>query len=390
MKIFIITNIPSPYRISLFNRLNQDFEHKKWELHVVFLTKSYKRRKWEVNENEFHFNYQYLKDWHLSLGEGFSSLALSLPLILIKNRPDLIVTAGFSLASLWTLIYSKMFNIPFLIWSGETIAEDRLRKRFRWLRSILRYLLIHSASAFIAYGTRAKEYLLRWKPDPKKIFIGINTVDTEFISDRVKELRLHKNEIIVRRGIPHLNILFIGYLEKRKGVHCILEAVKRIQNEQASFHFGTHIVGSGPEEEPLKGFVKKEGLRDVYFWGFRQKEEIPEFLAFSDLLLFTSIQELYGLVPIEAMAGRVPVLCTIHAGCTVDLIEDSINGLIIDPIDVDVLANKVIYCLKNPDFLSTLAKNAEKRIVNNFSIAHSSKGFVAAMEFSLLREKYVA
>lgn len=385
MKIIIVTNIPSPYRIPLFNQIDEDFKKKNWKLHVVFLTRSYKRRKWQVNENEFHFDFEYLKDWHLALGEGFTSLALSLFNVLRKNRPNLIIVGGFSLATLWTLIYAKTFRVPFIIWSGETVAEDQSRRKFRHLRRFLRHRLIRSSSAFVAYGTEARKYLSSWKIDQKIIFTGINTVDTEFIHQRTIELRKQKQTFITDNRLPDLNILFIGHLEPRKGVGYILEAVKTIQGEPGSPIFGTHIVGSGPEEDLYKKFVEHNTLRHVYFWGFRQKEEIAEFLSISDLLLFTSTQELYGLVPIEAMAAGVPVFCSSYAGCTVDLIEHNVNGIVIDPQNTVKLAENIIYCLKNPEFMSTLAKNAETQIRSKFKISDSSRGFLEAAEYVLHR-----
>ncbi|KAB2878365.1 glycosyltransferase family 4 protein [bacterium] len=381
MKIVIITNIPSPYRIPLFNRMNEEFKSRNWALHVIFLTKSYRRRKWQINEQEFHFDFEYLRDWNLAYKEGFTSLALSLLPSLYYNRPNIIIVGGFSLATLWTLLYAKLFHIPYIIWSGETIAEDKIRSRFRSLRNILRHVQIQYAAAFVAYGTEAAKYLQRWRIKPKTIFIGTNTVDTEFIRERVRELRTRKREYIAKRKLPDLNILFVGYLENRKGVHFILEAVKAIQSDSSSPVFGTHIVGSGPEEINLKRWAEHNDLHHIYFWGFKQKEELPEFLALADLLLFTSTQELYGLVPIESMAAGVPTLCSKYAGCTIDLIEDRINGLIIDPNDVDDLKQKIIYCLKKPEFMAILAENGMNTVTQKFSIRSSVLGFEKAVRF---------
>ncbi|MBL7996234.1 glycosyltransferase family 4 protein [bacterium] len=381
MKIVIITNIPSPYRIPLFNQMHERFKSSNWKLHIIFLTKSYRRRKWQIDESEFHFDFEYLRDWNVAYKEGFTSLALSLLPSLYKNRPNMIIVGGFSLATLWTLLYAKLFHIPFIIWTGETIAEDKIRSRFRSLRHILRHLQIKSAAAFVAYGTEAAKYLQKWRIEPKQIFIGTNTVDTEFISGRVQKLRMQKRQYISERNLPDLNILFVGYLENRKGVHLLLQAVKAIQSEYGSPVFGTHIVGSGPEEINLRSWSENNDLHHIYFWGFKQKEELPEFLAFADLMLFTSTQELYGLVPIESMAAGVPTLCSKYAGCTADLIEDDINGIVIDPNDVDDLKLKIIYCLKKPEFMATLAENGMKTIDQKFSIKKSVLGFEQAIRW---------
>jgi hypothetical protein len=67
MKVMIITNIPNPYRIPLFNLLNEKL--KEWDitLRIVFGAKSSSRRKFILNFSECHFDYRILKSHKLQL-----------------------------------------------------------------------------------------------------------------------------------------------------------------------------------------------------------------------------------------------------------------------------------------------------------------------------------
>jgi glycosyltransferase involved in cell wall biosynthesis len=385
MRIFIVTNMPSPYRVPLFNRMHEEFVKLGWHLKVIFLTRSYERRKWVVNENEFKFDYTYLHGIEFVEGEAFFSLGLSLPKMFFDEQPDLVIAAGFSPAALWSHFYCLLFQKKFIIWSGETIAEAGRRIGLRFMRQWVRSILLSHAHAFVAYGVDAKKYLLSMKIPESKIFIGINTVDTESLRNATNNLRPLRVQYLSQHHLPDLNILFVGYLEKRKGVHLMLEAVKMIQETDRSLEFATHIVGSGTQENELKSFVERNTLAQVHFWGFRQKEELPQFFAISTLLIFPSTDELYGLVPIESMAAGVPVMCSVHAGCSLDLIEDGVNGILIDPYDVNALSQKLIYCLKNASDLATLITNGLSVISERFQISNSVQGFIRCADFVLKR-----
>ncbi len=382
-----MTNIPSPYRIPLFNAMNEEFLKRNWSLNIIFLTRSYRRRKWNVDESQFRFTYSYLRDIQFMRGEAFISLAFSLPKMLFEEDPDVVVVGGFSLAALWAAAYCRMFEKKLIIWSGETIAEDRLRRRFRFLRGRLRNVIMRNAQSFVAYGTEAKKYLLSQRISENKIFIGINTVDTEFLAVQMEKRMPLRESFLAEHQLPNLNILFVGYLEERKGVRLLLEAVREIQKAGFEVPFGTHIVGSGTEETSLKDYVERHGLKNIYFWGYQQKEAVPLYFSIADLLVFPSLSELYGLVPIEAMAFGVPVLCSVYAGVTPDLVVDGYNGYVIDPYNQVDFIGKIKHLLQKENVRKALAFHAIDTVKANFQIRNSVNGFLDSLNSALANER---
>lgn len=384
-RIVIITNIPSPYRIPLFNQLHKDFRENGFLLHIVFLAKTYARRKWNVNEKEFCFEFTYLNDWIFLNGEGFSSLALTLYSTLKSLKPDVLIVGGFSFASIWALAYCKLNDANYIIWSGETKIEYQNRHKFQYFRNVIRRPLIHYSSAFVVYGKMAKEYLISQEGvNPKSIFVGINTIDTSFLKEKTELLRTRALELQSKKPKKEKNILFIGYLEKRKGVQFILTAAHYIKQKYPKFNFGIHIVGSGGEEMNLKKLTVELELSNVNFWGFKQKEEIPEYFAMSDLLIFPSTHELYGLVPIEAMAAGLPVFCSENAGCAPDVIINKKTGVLFQPENFIQLGNLIYHYLNDDALLKDLASNAQRHVCENLTIKRSTQGFISATQYVLL------
>ena len=70
-KIVLITNIPTPYRIPLFNELNDQLKEKNIKMKVIYGALSYPRRKWKINMSECKHDYEVLPSFIIKLkGQG--------------------------------------------------------------------------------------------------------------------------------------------------------------------------------------------------------------------------------------------------------------------------------------------------------------------------------
>jgi rhamnosyl/mannosyltransferase len=101
--------------------------------------------------------------------------------------------------------------------------------------------------------------------------------------------------------------LFIGRLVKFKGVDVLLRALERVPDLRLD------IVGAGPEGPRLKTLTQALALADrVRFYGEYPDEDLPRRMAEADFLVLPSvtIDEMFGLVALEAMAAGRPVITT--------------------------------------------------------------------------------
>jgi glycosyltransferase involved in cell wall biosynthesis len=369
-KIVIVTNIPNPYRIPLFNELNKKLKELNIDLMIVFGASTYSRRKFKLNPAEFMFDYKILQSRTFHFGNNEKTLFTYSKLLSVINKfnPDKIIISGFSFGTFkiwWRSLFKKT---NYIIWSGSILRKGRNDSTIR----LLRKLLVKRASGFIAYGIKAKEYLISVGADEKKIFIAINTVETDFFANETKKLRMQ----IHTDDKKHLT--FVGYLVARKNVIQLLRIVKRLAEIRKDFVLD--LIGNGEQNGELEKFVREHGLSEqVIFHGFRQKNELPLFLAKSNCFLFQTSFDIWGLVLNEAMAAGICCLASKNAGSSYDLIEENENGYIIDFEDQEFIVEKLNHLLNHPEETNKIGKNASDFITKRATISVSAEGFLKAI-----------
>ena len=135
----------------------------------------------------------------------------------------------------------------------------------------------------------------------------------------------------------------MGRLEPHKGHLEFIAAAEKVAERvpQAAF-----LVVGGPtrgEEEKAEVIYQRwrqSPIRDrIQFAGFR--EDVPEVLSAMDLFVFPSHAEAFGLVLIEAMAAGLPIV-TSNCDGVLDAVEDGVNAFMLDPTDVDGIAEKIV------------------------------------------------
>lgn len=370
-RVLLITNIPNPYRIPLFNELNYQLNEKNDKLYVAFAGTGYARRKWNNNLEQARFEYTILRSTKITLGSSEKILFTYGGIFaqIKKVAPDVIIVAGFSIATLKLYIYSFFKNIRFIIWSGSINTKGR---QDTILRKFYRTIIAKRAHGFIAYGSLAKKYLIDIGADPEKISIAINTVDTEFFRIETEKLR----EEIKRESKFYLT--YIGELNKRKNVKQLLEVIKLLTEVRQDFIL--EIIGDGPEKLNLINYVTQNNLDQVVkFYGYKQKEHLPVFLARSSLFLFQTQFDIWGLVLVEAMAAGIPCLASNNAGSTNDLIIDGFNGYKVDFEDKGAVLNILNDILTRKINIQEIGKNSSKFIAENANLKRSSNGFINAI-----------
>ena len=367
-KVLLISNVPQTYRIPLFNEIDRQFREMGIELKVVFASDGYKRRKSKIDFSEIKFQYEILKSLKFSFGNVEKTMFTysGINRTISKFKPDKIIVSGFSLASLKIYFRSLFFKVSYVIWSGAIQFPGRFDSVFRKFE---RRLLIKRASAFVSYGSKAKEYLVSLGAPANRVFIGINTVDTSFFS-------LETNRIRVGLKPPEKkHLIYIGYLVPRKNVGKLIEIIERLSEKRDDFVLD--ILGDGSEKRMLEKMVEEKGLNDVVlFHGFVQKIDLPRYFAQGTCFLFQTDFDIWGLVLNEAMAAGVPVISSVTAGATYDLISEGETGFAADYNNLSDVLLKINMILDQPELVEGIRKKAGASIEEKASLAISAKGFV--------------
>jgi glycosyltransferase involved in cell wall biosynthesis len=239
-------------------------------------------------------------------------------------------------------------------------------------RQFMRRLLVKRASAFVAYGSKAKEYLVRLGAAPAKVHIGINTVDTGFFSEETSKLRATMDQAQVK------HLLYIGYLVPRKNVRRVIDIIEDLSMTRKDFVLD--ILGDGSEKTLLEKTVLEKNLSDVVkFHGFIQRNNLPYYFAQSTCFLFQTDFDVWGLVLNEAMAAGLPVLASLNAAATYDLITDGETGFAVDYNDKKSILEKINLLLDNPAEAVRIGSNAQKLVITKAGIRISAEGFIRSV-----------
>ena len=379
--ILVITNIPTPYRIPLFNELDRLLDENGMKLKLVFAALGYSRRKWRIDMGECRFDYEVLRSRAFRF-KGSESMSFTYPgifALLRRERPLLTFVTGYSPATVKLWLRNLFVPTPYVIWSGAIENQHRPTSHIRRLQ---RRLLVRSAVGCVVYGSRAKSYLEALGASADKISIAINTVDTEFYRTESVKCRTHRP-----KQDPKV-LIFLGNIARGKRLDLVFRAIKLLSKERADFVLW--LVGEGPERRNLEELAKKLGISEiVHFKGFKQKPEIPRLLGEADCFLFPSEYDVWGLAVVEAMAAGLPCMSSVRAGATDDLIDDGVTGFIVDFEDSQAVAEKIGWVLDNPEKARAMGDAAAKFIAENVSLRRSAEGFLQAIEKarSSLRER---
>jgi glycosyltransferase involved in cell wall biosynthesis len=160
-------------------------------------------------------------------------------------------------------------------------------------------------------------------------------------------------------------IAYIGNLHPRKNLGTLLEAFARLR-ERGLEHRLAVIGGGGlgklnnTEYRKLMFRVKDLGLEEeVVFTGYVGDERLKSLLAQSDMLVFPSIYEGFGLPPLEAMACGVPVITSRRASLP-EVVGDAAL-LLDDPLEPEEIASKVELLISDPALRAGLVESGQMR-----------------------------
>ncbi|MFB0563424.1 MAG: glycosyltransferase family 4 protein [Candidatus Lokiarchaeia archaeon] len=374
----IIPSFP-PYRIPLLNLISAN---KDIDFYVICLCRPEKKKKWKVNYSEITFSYTILPgicffikkyDWWIHINWGLLKT-------INKFNPDIIIAAGYdSLASWESFIFCKIRKKPFILWNETTTLSVRSMKG---LIRFIKRIIVANSDICIASGKKAKEYLLKFGVDEEKIICCINTLDSEKFYKRAWEYRKSINFNIERRKYPHLLLLFVGRLIKKKNVFTLLKAIEKLNDRD----IGLLIIGNGLDKEHLKKYCAANNLKNVYFEGFKQQEELPKYYALADAFVLPSIREEWGLVVNEALSTGLYILCSNIVGSSYDLIKENWNGILFEPSNINELADSIKKIKRELDEIHNRRLSISEIMIKNFSPNKAAECFLSAIKNSIEKD----
>lgn len=163
----------------------------------------------------------------------------------------------------------------------------------------------------------------------------------------------------------------ISSLAKQKDLVTFINTAEKVIKQNSNVRFV--ILGTGPEETILKELVKTKKLENiVYFLGF--KTNVAHYLKEFDILLMTSITEGLPLTIYEAFASEIPIVST-KAGGIPEVIKDGINGYLTEIGNADLLTEKCLSLLEQPNIANQFKKHSFDLVTSQFDLKNLEENY---------------
>lgn len=198
-------------------------------------------------------------------------------------------------------------------------------------------------------------------PDDKLIMIPNGVALDEYEQYYKSDLRGFRNNF----ASPQEKIvLFVGRLVYEKGAHVLVKATPQILEK---VNAKIVIVGNGYMKDSLAALAQNMGVaHKVLFTGFMDDESLKKLQICADVSVVPSLYEPFGIVALEAMASKSPVVASDTGGLS-EIVEHEVTGVKVYPGDPNSLAWGVTKVLLDENFASKLRENAYRKIREVFN-----------------------
>ncbi|MGX4668317.1 glycosyltransferase [Cerasibacillus sp. JNUCC 74] len=245
----------------------------------------------------------------------------------------------------------KRYNLPVVITYRST---DTVKNMLNKQTSKHLYFALSNADAVISPSIPLK----------RKVENAFNINSLVIGNGTYKNNRVQKNEELLNKYKNKTIILSVSTLIKRKGIENNIRAVSQLVTQLPDIIY--LIIGDGPERNNLQSFVRNNKLEEyVRFIGDIPNREVMEYISICDVFSLPSWGETFGLVYIEAMLNRKPIIL-----CKNEAIEGTVkhkqSGMIVEPNNVDQIADSIKFLCNNKRESNNIAENGEKIVLENF------------------------
>ncbi|MBQ8778589.1 MAG: glycosyltransferase family 4 protein [Alistipes sp.] len=325
----VITNLPSFYKINLYNEIN-----KSCKLLVIYTWDHSQGRNQDFFEGTMQFDYIHLKD------SGFTRI-IQLKRILRSTEYKELILGGWDSIPLWAsaFISSKKKN-------ALVIESSYLESTTKGIKGLIKRIFISRISKVYASGK-----------SQRRITDDLGFKGETIITKGVGIFNYIKQPIFTTRNKVK-NFLYVGRLTKVKN----LEYLIRRFNKHPELTLT--IIGFGELEAHLKSIANE----NIVFLGAINNSELSTHYQKADVFILPSISEPWGLVIEEALNNGTPVMVSDKVGCSEEIINKN---------------NGVIFSLNPDNFEEQLAKIVD---IENYNRMRSD---ISKMDFEEIEDRQV-
>jgi glycosyltransferase involved in cell wall biosynthesis len=211
------------------------------------------------------------------------------------------------------------------------------------------------ADRIVVNSEWSREGLVRGGVPSEKISVIPLVYEPDVGSARLTEPRLQRKYPACFTQERPLRVLFLGLINLRKGVTRLLDAARILRDEPVEFWM------VGPVEIANASTITDAGR--VNWFGAVRRNQAPGFYRDADLFILPTLSDGFAITQLEAQAHGLPVIASNNCG---KVVENGVNGIILEEPSAACIAHAVRDCIANPDRLERLA--SASRVHDEFTI----------------------
>jgi len=384
MRVALLTNIPSPYRLPFFRELSL-----RCELKVLFDSRAEPNRQWNVPD-DLGFTHAYMPGFAIphmrQRPDGgpndlrYWQVRFGLLPSLLGYRPEVVVSAEFGLRSMQAAAYCAAARIPLILWSEGTPHSEGWQSA---LRRAIRRGLVKRARGFWSNGVESTQLLESYGASVQSTCEGMIGVSTFSLAEQVQAQLAHRPQIRTELNLRGTVLLFSGQLIPRKGVKEFLAALLPLAPRVDEF--SVIFLGEGLQRPMVEAWRAQHPEFHIATLGFRQPDFVPRIYAAADIFVLPTLDDNWSLVALEAAVAGLPQVFSRYNGATRDLLDRQAPGIVVDPLDTNAFAAALGQCLDTKP--GRVAAQITASLIEYYSPAECANRAIHSLETALNRAR---
>lgn len=335
-----------------FSKPNETISHPNVSLvkRVVYYQKKINLLKWHFHFLRYHF-LNYFKTLLFSLNRDNQVLKLFITKIdfvflIGEAKPNHIHAHFGRQASDMAMLVNLLYGIPFTFTTHRYDIFDYPPRNYK-IKSRL-------AKKHITISKFNKRYIIdKFHVADDNITVIHCGVD---FNRRFPKHQLNSKNII----------LCVARLEKLKGIDVLIKTCNELRMKRVDFE--CLILGDGSERTNLESLIKHYSLiQRVKLLGYKTQDEVFDLLSNACIQVLASRSEGIPVALMESMAIKVPVIGPKIHGVP-ELIEDGVNGFLVEPENVDKFTDRIDVLLKNAELRMQFGENGYRKVEKEFNL----------------------
>lgn len=327
-RLVLITNIPTPYRISFFDVLGDVLEERACALRVLYCAENEPNRMWRIDRSSIRHFYRVLPGIHLARKDVFVHFNPSVLSELASQPPRWLVVGGaWHMPTGMLAIHSKHGRRATRILWTEGHA-DAVLNREGWIAAVRRRVYARY-QAFAVPNARSGEFALNQAGQDRPILPLANTVDEDFFR-RPTDAETAESRRLLGVAAEARVLVSVCQLVDRKSVIELATAFREMASRRATS--GCLVfVGDGERRRELEEIARSLPSGEIRVTGHLGAEDVRRWLWAADGFALATRSDPNPLSPIEASLVGLPLLLSSVSGNVDELLVEGETGWRMDP-----------------------------------------------------------